>query len=917
MRIESVSFSGIGPFITEHKIDFEALGPDALFLIEGPTGSGKSTILDAITFGIYGFAASDDSDVARLRSNHIPDTQTSWVEVVFATKNAKFKVHREPKYTYAKSNGKGTSERKAVLRVYKEVEPGTWEPKTESVREGEMYLQEQIGLDRNQFSQTVMLPQGQFDKFLKAGTKERQPILEKIFKTQRFKEMLEVLKHRAKSAIDEISSSTDTIREALIRLAGQTRMDDEALFSLIELSKNPEKDKELLSDLHGLYKQLEKGLKDANSTFALLDKQFEDATKELADRQKESDAVKKLSEQESLLEAIKNSIQVFEELIKTESKQALQDLHLTSIPLDEIVKRLRSIAITSEKLIQVVEAEKSLSEQKSQLAEVRAATKDLEQSVSGLKKRIIAGPQKIKSLKANLKQKSKAASELKGLELIMENLNRELSVLSEIHKEMRKIPAARAMSKSAAGAVKSAKDKLRNLQTQLLENYAVVLAHKLKKGEPCQVCGSKSHPKKATHASSMVTEDQIELAELELEKAQQKSKEADTELRLLEDATSAGRAKNLKSQKDIKSEISKTKNKIKEAKSAAEIAERLELELESLEQRLEDDRNELEQKNKDLLQIKQELKQLTNGIENSESSVAKNIGSFSSVSERKRAIDELITHLDKLSDLLQDKEKATVLVDGARKELAALPRDPRFGLINQAQEILETLGPQRDEALTLRDAAKDASEALSVGILGLQEDLKSREQKIASSESIVELAEVAASKNPLKMDLPTYVLHRMFEDVLVNANARLEKVLDSRYRFEFSEKQGDMRSNQGLDISIIDSKTEKNLSPKALSGGEGFSAALALALGLSDAVRANQGGISIDTFFVDEGFGSLDANRLDQVIRMLTQLRSEGRRVGLVSHVESMKNDFEEKIIVTPINESGASTLRATWSANI
>lgn len=919
MRIESVSFSGIGPFTKEHKIDFEALGPDALFLIEGPTGSGKSTILDAITFGIYGDAAGDESDVARLRSNHIPETQTSWVEVVFATKNAKFKVHREPKYKYAKASGKGESEKKQVLRVYKEVEPGIWGPPvTESVREGEIYLHEQIGLDRNQFAQTVMLPQGQFSKFLKADTKERQPILERIFKTQRFKEILEALKRRAKSASDEITNSAVLIKETLIHLAGQTRMDEETLNVLLDHALSPEKDQELLKDLKEITRKFNKELEDSEFKFEEIEKKFQAASKALEDRKKESAALESLTKLEEAVKTIQQGVQDVEKRIKAESKITLLDLELGSIPIEEIVsKKLRSIVTTSEKLEPVVQAEAALEQQRQEIDELQGEKAQLDKAISKLKARVAKAPKDVAALKVKLKEKSKSASALEGFELIRENLANDLEELLAIDKQKKMIPQAREVAKAAAGELTLAKNKLSQMQKERMGHYAVELAQKLKKGQACLVCGSKEHPAKAKGSASTPSEIDLEQAERQLEEALQRFQDAETALRVLEASTKRETEKLSKNQKDLKAEISKVNSSIKAALSAKEQADVLEQKIEALEQQREQNQSELDGQRDELSQITQELSQLTKVVLKTEQTVAKSRGKFLSVEARKIAIDALIENLDEIAEFLKEKLQAEVLLENARSELAKLPKSSQFGQTEQSQKLFDELSPLRDEAMTLRDSRRVASEALNQGVLKVNQAIDRRKSKIADSERLVELASVASGANPQRMDLPTYVLNRMFEDVLVAANARFEKVIDSRYRFEISEEQLDKRRSQGLDVAIFDAKTNRQISPKSLSGGEGFSAALALALGLSDAVRANQGGISIDTFFVDEGFGSLDPNRLDQVIKMLTQLKFEGRRVGLVSHVESMKNDFEEKIIVTPVDETGVSTLRTTWSSYV
>jgi exonuclease SbcC len=281
--------------------------------------------------------------------------------------------------------------------------------------------------------------------------------------------------------------------------------------------------------------------------------------------------------------------------------------------------------------------------------------------------------------------------------------------------------------------------------------------------------------------------------------------------------------------------------------------------------------------------------------------------------ERQEAIDGLISEIEDLDDLIVSVEQARGALAAAKTELSKLPKHKDFGRENDAASLLETLKPVRDTAVSLVSSQKLRVKSFVEGTKKVTEIQKRRSKLISGSADLINLAKLANGDNPAKQNLPTYVLQSMFEDVLVAANSRFENVLEGRYRFEASEIQGSMAKKQGLGLSIHDQRRNKSLNPTALSGGESFCAALSLALGLSDVVRANQGGIAIDTFFIDEGFGSLDPTRLNQVISVLTQLKMEGRTIGLISHVEEMKEAIQEKIEVRPVEQSGPSTLTVNW----
>ena len=917
MRIHSVAFSGIGPFTGQHNIDFESLDPGALFLIEGPTGAGKSTILDAIAFGIYGDVAAKDSDAARLRSKHVPDSQVSWVQVVFSTKNVTLRVTRSPKYMQLKTRGEGTREVKPSLKVEREVEPGKWEVETESVREGGMYLQNVIGLDRDQFAQTVLLPQGQFDRFLKANTSERRPILEKIFRTQRFRHMLDLLTLREEAARVEIEKSNSELTSSLTYLAGEIQLPDDVLSRLLQLAETPENDSNLLSEIQTLLE----ASATAQGTLELerdrLTESLSGLQAELDLRNKERDAQERAKETTRKFNEFQVSSKESKKEIKAEFSKILVDLEINSLSLEEVIaKKLPSLNRIAENLLATISQENEIPGKEAELGQIKQRLKQLDREQIKLKSKIDQLPSVIKAKKTKIRQTTTQASKRDGLEVKLENLISQLDEFKAIQEAKKKLQSASAELKSAAAVKEKAKQKLSDMQRKRLENYASELASSLKKGQPCQVCGSKDHPSKASASATPIGDKDIKQAEAELDEAEANFLSISEHLNTIKAATQATKKSSV-SVSEIRSLISKTKTQITAAEAAHKSLEKLEQDLEELEDSLGQSKSELsnvlsESKvlNADHVRISNELVRIR-GAANSKK------GKYNSVSERHSAIEGLIASLGVLAEQLREEEGTKKSMELAKEELANLPKSKNFGETSLVKSKIENLAPLRDAAVANADRQKARTDALREQLGRLDQGLKTRESNLRSSKTVIELARLAKGKNPFNQDLPSFVLDSMFEDVLVCANARLEKVLDSRFRFEVSQEQGDLRSKQGLGLAIHDNKTGKKGSPGALSGGEGFAAALALALGLSDSVRANQGGISIDTFFVDEGFGSLDPNRLDQVIKMLEQLSSEGRRIGLVSHVESMKERFEEKVVVSPIGDSGTSTLTTTWSQKV
>jgi exonuclease SbcC len=293
--------------------------------------------------------------------------------------------------------------------------------------------------------------------------------------------------------------------------------------------------------------------------------------------------------------------------------------------------------------------------------------------------------------------------------------------------------------------------------------------------------------------------------------------------------------------------------------------------------------------------------------------IKKDKAKYGSVADRQKDLEALAEGISDLDDLVVELEQARGTFATAKEAHAKLPKSKSFGDVDGAAQAVNEAKPGRDRMVAEVSSKKAVAKAFEDGFKAVVAIQKKRSKVIAGAEDLVNLAKLANGDNPSKQNLPTYVLQSMFGDVLVAANSRFEKVLEGRYKFETAELQGSMAKKQGLGLSILDQRLGKSINPSALSGGESFCAALSLALGLSDVVRANQGGIAIDTFFIDEGFGSLDPTRLNQVMNMLTQLKAEGRTIGLISHVDDMKEAIQEKIEVRPIEQSGPSTLSVNW----
>ena len=249
MRIHSLRFAALGPFAGEEIIDFDALGPSALFLIDGPTGAGKSTIIDAIVFALYGDVAGEASDKERLRSAFASPETESFAELDFSSMTGRFRVRRTPAYERAKKRGTGTTAEPATVQVFRFVGEQTWEALSVRHAEADAEISQAVGLTRSQFLQTVVLPQGEFATFLRAESVERLPILERIFATEVYGRIQAAFDEERRVAIREREQSMLALQSCRDVLRGQLEGSAVSIDSEHDLATWPEQRDELLAAL--------------------------------------------------------------------------------------------------------------------------------------------------------------------------------------------------------------------------------------------------------------------------------------------------------------------------------------------------------------------------------------------------------------------------------------------------------------------------------------------------------------------------------------------------------------------------------------------------------------------------------------------------------------------------------------------
>lgn len=918
MKIHSIEFQGIGPFPDKHQIDLDLLGDSALVLIEGPTGAGKSTLLDAISFAFFG-AVEKDGSKERIRSHHAKDSDESYVRVKFSTQAGTFEVERVAERFVQKTRGKSGFKKEAGKCVLKqEVIAGRTEVIEHQASEAGKRITELLGMTREQFEQIVLLPQGEFETFLMSSTKERKPLLEKIFNTHLYSRLKEKIHEMAQAWGQELERKNESVVQAASALLPVFSLDRESIEQIKSDLKSPQAEILAMQKIKGHSKALKAIEKSRAAEHAALKDKLQILQGEVEKRRIEKDA-------SNLVSALEN---------KLEDATAMRDATLGSWPpgaedwLSEKNIGVQKGTLDFKKALGLLTSEIGVAEQLKGAAEalielrhnrqlsgqnLSAVQKTLEEIKPEIEERLPRGISEIESELKGIKVTEDSADLLKAkLEGIEEQLNvaHQIGLLEERSRE------AILAADSANALVLNSRRALAELEARRFSQLAFELSLDLEDGEPCQVCGSIDHPKKAKKPKGALDRVEIESSRqalLQLEANFAKANQESIEL-LAELKATRSRIKRplneLESEKNsLSEEVIATDNKLTRKSQLGEKLDALRSELDALKDKSKV--LELEQ-----LRLEEEEKRAESDISELEKKLDKATTGFESVD----AILEFLLAIQEILQRLNDQQIHLTSINGdlqeARISLKKLEGSTDFGDVDSAQAKVEQLMPAFEKASELLAIASDALARSNNLLKDLEEALAIRESALADSKTVLELDGVLYyGRNPAKQTLDTFVLQNMFAEVVHAANSHFTKLLEGRYELRLRDDENTKGNAQaGLDLEILDLKTQKARAPRSLSGGEVFCASLSLALGLSDVVLSSNGGIRIETFFIDEGFGSLDGERLNQVMEMLNVIRNTGRTVCVISHVEDMKQAIYDRIEVRPIGNAGASTLSVSWA---
>lgn len=912
MKPVRLTMSAFGSYSGSEVIDFTKL-ENGLFLITGDTGAGKTTIFDAITYALYDKTSGGKRDGNMMRSQYASEETDTFVEYTFSYRGEIYTIRRNPEYLrlgkrrYADGSPRLVKESSGVSLVL----PDGKEFQGKK-RDIDKKIEEIIGLDVNQFTQIAMIAQGDFVKLLHAESKERKKIFSKIFQTKLYWQVQEELKERAKQLYIQLEENRkDCLREMeRVELPGE--MESDTWKRLCQLEMPPVQ--EVLDVLHTIIELGKQQEKASEQQTAVLQKQVEEFNLKIQRQEevnqlfillgKEEEKEKELSERSADMECLKAQIQ---DGIRAEKVLTLENLWIrTSADLQKLEL---SVKATREWLAERQTLEENTREEwKKKRAELEETEPKLQRQIVRMSD-ILPRYERIR---------------------ILEKQSKEYAVELKQHLQL----------------CQKASAEYEELYCRFFAEQAGILAKDLEEGIPCPVCGSTHHPKKAAAAEEAPGQTDVEQAKARREEAEKKRAAAaeafqavkgrlESELAQLEEALRKEDETVSRPERDgqekSQSEQTGTPEQLKNTEPlrvTLQDERQTKKRLRELQKELKELQTAVEKLEKQVRKLTEERKQKIGLLESQESQV-KELGKRSKA-EEKAFLQELtrqkfenredyeeakqwISFRKKQERILQEYEQAVLQTKTKIQTLKGQTKGKEPIEIQEDQERLKLVQAE------LKNKKAEHMHRHSLNMKNREAEKKLKEYFTAKGglqgqyEMVNNLSRTANGtlSGSVKLDFETYVQRQYFKQIIHAANRRLAKMTSNEFILQCREIQNLSSQGQaGLDLDVYHLVNDSVRDVKTLSGGESFMAALSMALGLADIVQNTAGAISLETMFVDEGFGSLDDASRERAIQILKELAGEKALVGIISHVNELKEQIDWKLNVTK-NEQGS---HARWS---
>ncbi|MDF2847288.1 MAG: family ATPase [Oerskovia sp.] len=1086
MHLHTLTLQAIGPFAGRHVIDFAELATSGIFLLEGPTGAGKSTIIDAVVFALYGKVASEAASEDRLRSAYAAPDVESFVDLVFETGSGVYRVRRTPEFQRAKKRGTGTTTQQAGVKLWRlagadqaVAAPGAdaddvpGELLSTRLDEAGLEIQRAVGLDRRQFVQTIVLPQGEFANFLRADPEHRRSLLQKVFGTEIYDRVQTELAALNREAQSRVSVAKGAATGAVENFAGAAGLTSEAAATLREAARDDvrlagpldtteEPSGESVDDAEGdgdsgagdagadvaqvasvavqdaavaavaavaalpsvrtlVHRHVtamqrtadELGAREisANSALVAARDAFEAARTLsaavvrrdalLAEQAALDAAVVQVATDREVLAAAQRAAVVEPVLAgarraATEHAAAHERLLLARTGVPESLASadvtaldvLRSsLAAASTRLARLLPVGESLPVRERDLVDGRKEVeRDREERA-----RVLADLEARPAGRAERESRRDELADVAGR--LGERQEKVLAADSVLRAARQAIETGTALDTARAGQeravadARTASDAEHALRTAWLGGIAGELAAALQPGGPCPVCGAHEHPAPARTSEQHVGRDDVETAEAARRAAEEIVAAASAEVAALAErldgflraaggvgvdqaqaalaaakelvtASSAAATARAEANAALAAFDAETADLTTLASTLAEQVAGESARLDALAAGIEQDRREIVAeldatgplladadlpdpwadqgapanpvavlaaalRDRDLavgtlLDAEAAVARASVAVEARAAEVAAVVAEAGFEDEHE-AVDALLPaeNREALERRLRtiDADTERIRRGLAEEAIVSLPADVDVDLDGARDAVGQAEAAERMAALQANGASRRAT-AAATAATEIESTVAAWGRAREDAAPVARMAALAAgsgSDNAKALSLATFVLVRRFEDVVTAANERLREMSDGRYELERSDEKEDVRTRRtGLAMKVLDHRTEQARDPRTLSGGETFYVSLCLALGMADVVTAEAGGVDLGTLFVDEGFGTLDPETLEAVLGELGKLRAGGRVVGVVSHVDALKQSIAERVEVRRLaNGSSTLTVRA------
>lgn len=1033
MRAISLKMTAFGPYRDKQIIDFNDLGEESIFLITGPTGAGKTTIFDAMCYALYGRASGSDRDQDSLRSHFATVDHMTEVVFTFGLKGRTYRVSRYPKQQKRKERGEGFTEDPARAELYEINENDELILISSKIKDVNETLEEMLGLDYEQFRKMIMIPQGEFRKLVSENSKEREEILQKIFRTHFYQRITDELKKQSKELKEMIQqvewkmeqetgkiqwkfnelNESETVEEIVEKLSEEQEKEKQQIKRYNEML---EKEKKKLNQAHEFYyngKQLAEKF-DELVNLNKLEKELEERLPQINKSKQELDLAKKAAtiipfeeqansrkqewqEQINKVKTQQNTIEQLNEKFESINKKYQEELEQEK-NREQLKESIQSQQRQLEKLTQYVDL-------KNQFIRVEEESKGIKNELTKIQKEFDQFTIELEKIDQLVSEQNKWTKDYYEIEAKVKQKSEKLEKLVRLQKENHNLRSLRVNFQEVSNQYKNKQTELsekrlhvQQLEDELKMNQAFILAQHLHDGEACPVCGSMEHPNKATEKKAVVSSEKIKeqkqyllKMEQEFQKWQDKyvqvKSDGQAQRRLVEEMQEEFKdhltdledealekliSERKQEQQNLLKEHRELKSHLAGIEQASQKRTKIQNDKKAKESHIDRKKQELEKVNGERIKLNTQIEQmeqehtvkdlnpeqLQRMINQQQTRYETWMKIWEQVQveyeETKNKRQQAVTVQEQLQSFLQNMKQRyeeqwellnEKITDSGFSSLDTY-KDAKLTDAQQQniQQEINDFEQRRSNVLErIKDLEEQVNEKEKPNLVELRENVEKQEGTVehlnqAIQEQVIhmkqheqvkkvlekleeeyknltkqyydigELADLARGENHLRLSFERYVLSSFLDEILLQANIRMDQLTEHRYQLIRSDQVAKRGAQSGLDLEVLDHHTGQQRSVKTLSGGEGFKAALSLALGMADVVQAHAGGVQLETLFIDEGFGTLDELSLEQAIECLKGLQQSNRILGIISHVPQLKEEIHAKLQIIP-SPQGSSAM--------